>query len=60
MYRAYIADAVQIAGANTARFAGGSEIQVRFAEMAYDYHPDTRTAEEVTEQIRAKLSALRG
>lgn len=59
-YRAYVTDAAQIAGSNTARFAGGSEMRVRFAELVYDFHPDTRTAEEVTEHIRARLSALGG
>lgn len=59
-YRVYLTDAVQIAGANAARIAGGGELRIRFADLAYDYHPETRTADEVTEHIKAKLSALGG
>lgn len=60
MYRVFVTDAVQIAGANAARFAGGTEMKVRFADMAYDLPQDDRTAEEVTEHIKSKLRALGG
>lgn len=35
-------------------------MRVRFAELAYDYHPEERTADEITEHIKAKLLALGG
>lgn len=60
-FRSYVADALQIAGSNTARFAGGSELTVRFSDLAYDFQPqETRTAEEIKEGIVAKIKALGG
>lgn len=47
-------------GANTARFAGGSELRVRFSELAYEFREDNRTADDVKDSIRKKLQALGG
>lgn len=54
-YRIYITDALLVIGENTKRFAGGSSMKVRYADILYPKPEETRTAEEIKQHFISKL-----
>lgn len=57
-YRVYVTDAVRLISENTAHYGGGSYISCRFADLYEPKKAETRTAEQVRDDIRAKIRAL--
>lgn len=64
VFRAYVTDALKAIAENTARFAGGSYMQARFASIAgygsgkKDAPEKVQTEEEIISRISGKLRAL--
>lgn len=50
-YRIYVTDCLKVIGENTARFAGGSSLTKRYAEVIDPLPVDNRTGEEIAEDI---------
>ena len=46
-YRVYVTDALKIIGENTAKYAGGSYMKVRYLDVENPKPEETRTPEEV-------------
>lgn len=62
-YRIYCTDCLKIIAENTAKFAGGSTLTARYAEVIGLSAPEkeeTRTSEEIIASISAKLNKLGG
>lgn len=59
-YRIYVADALKIIGENLAKAWGGSSLNVRLYDLLEEKTApeDTRTAEEIIADMRAKLDAM--
>lgn len=53
-YRIYVTDALRVAAENTARFASGNYIKVRYADIIEPKKQDNRTCEEITADIVAR------
>lgn len=53
-YRIYVTDALRVVAENTARFASGNYIKVRYADMIEPKKQDNRTCEEITADIVAR------
>ena len=51
-YQIYVTDTLRHIAANTARFAGGSYPENRFADLVYPPREETRTEEELIAQVR--------
>ena len=60
VYRAYVTDALRILGENTAKYAGGGYIQMRFIDLIDRKPNETRTSAEIVDTIRAKLRRIGG
>lgn len=61
LYRIYITDALKILTENTSNFAGGTKIEQRFADLAYeDKKPQkqTESADEIKERIKNGINNL--
>ncbi len=57
-YRNYVTDALKILTENTAKANGGKYLQLRYAELFEPTKEETRSAEEVIENIKEKLRRL--
>ena len=55
VYQIYITDTLRLITENTAKFVGGSYIKMRYADMIEPVKKETRTPEEIIENIRNKL-----
>lgn len=53
-YRIYVTDALRLVAENTARYASGDYIKVRYAEIIEPKKQDNRTCEEITADIVAR------
>ena len=53
-YRIYVTDALRLVAENTARYASGNYIKVRYAEIIEPKKQDNRTCEEITADIVAR------
>ena len=53
-YRIYVSDALRIITENTAKFAGGSFVKARYAELIKPQHKDDRSAEDIAAEIIIK------
>lgn len=64
-YRVYVTDALRLIGENTAKFAGGNFITVRFADIikpdSHEAEIDDRTAQEIVDDIvsRAGITVVK-
>lgn len=54
----YITDALRLITENTAKFAGGSYIQVRYADIIKPKPVETRTAKEIIADLSKKLDRI--
>ncbi len=54
-YKVYISDVLRIISENTAKYSGGSYVKVRYSELIDPPKKETRTSEEIIENIRNKL-----
>lgn len=54
-FRFYVTDCLQIMAENTAKFAGGRYMTMRFADIVDPPKEDTRTPEEIIEKIKKGL-----
>ena len=59
-YRIYVTDCLKFISENTARQAGGTSFNKRYAELIDKKPVETRTSEEVIDSIRSKLQKLGG
>lgn len=59
-YRIYVTDGVKIITENTARFFGGRHFETRFIDVIEPKPEETRTADEIIENIRDKIKKLEG
>lgn len=57
-YRIYVADSLRIIGENTARYAGGSYIKARLADIVEPKKQDDRSCEEITADIVARCGLV--
>lgn len=57
-YKFYVTDVLKIMLEDVARHMGGSYVQVRFADIMNPPKKETRTAEEVINNIKDKLGKL--
>lgn len=57
-YRVYITDALKIVAENTAKYAGGPYLKVRYADIVNPPKEETRTADEVIEHMKKKLKEV--
>nr|DAL16896.1 MAG TPA_asm: hypothetical protein [Caudoviricetes sp.] len=57
-YRVYVTDALRIVTENTARFASGSYIKARYAEIVEPKKQDDRTCEEITADVVARCGLV--
>ena len=53
-YRIYVTDALRLVAENTARYASGDYIKMRYAEIIEPKKQDNRTCEEITADIVAR------
>ena len=57
-YRIYVTDCLKLMSENTARYAGGSNVSVRYYDLIKKPVVETRTSEEIIDGIKAKLKAM--
>lgn len=57
-YRIYMTDCVRIMTENTARFGGGTYIRARYVDVIDPKPQDTRTCEEITEDIVSRCGLV--
>lgn len=55
VYRIYTTDALKVIAGNTAKYAGGSCMKARYADIIYPQPEETRTAGEIIDSIKRKL-----
>jgi metal-dependent amidase/aminoacylase/carboxypeptidase family protein len=58
-YQSYIADCLKAIADNTANMYGGTTIRLRYADLISNEKPETRTEEEVINDIKEKLRAIK-
>ncbi len=51
----YLTDTLRIIGENTAKYAGGSYIKKRYADIIIPHKEETRTGEEIINYMKNKL-----
>lgn len=51
-------DALRIIGENTARYAGGSYLNTRWADIIHPPKEETRTADEIIEHMKRRLASV--
>lgn len=56
----YIADCVRLLTENTAKFGGGSYVNLRYEDIINPKPEETRSPEEVINNVKMGLSRLRG
>ncbi len=56
----YVTDALKAVAENTAKYAGGGYIKVRYIEIIDPPPEETRTGEEIIAQMKAKLGQIGG
>lgn len=59
-YRVYVTDALKIICENTARYADGSCIGMRYIDLINPKPEDTRTGDDVIEHMKLKLRTIGG
>lgn len=57
-YRVYVTDALKMIGENTARYAGGGYLKVRFADLIDPKPAETRTPEQIIEHMKQKIASV--
>ncbi len=57
-YRIYVTDALRLVAENTARYASGDYIKMRYAEIIEPKKQDNRTCEEITADIVARCGLV--
>lgn len=60
LWRDYVAESLRIITENTSKFAGGSYINVKFADIINPPPAETRTGDEIIEHMKAKLAQIGG
>ena len=58
-YRIYITDTLRMLTENTAAFAGGHYMNRRFIELIAPAKEETRTEDEIIEQIRRRVEEVK-
>ena len=60
IYRSYVTEALKIISENTSKFFGGGYLNIRYTDILENINKpkETRTAEEIIENIRDKLINL--
>lgn len=56
-YRIYVTDALKIIGENTARYAGGSYMKIRYFDIEEPKPRETRTPEEIITHMKQKIAS---
>lgn len=54
-YQHYVAECLRVISENTAKFGGGSYVQVKLQDILNPKPVDNRTAEDIIDGIRKKL-----
>lgn len=54
----YVTDALRVIGENTAKYAGGSYLKARWADIINPPKEDTRTADEIIEHMKKRLKEV--
>lgn len=58
LYKNYVTEALRYLTENTAKAHGGSYLKVRYSELIEPIKEETRTADEIVEDLREKLRRL--
>lgn len=56
----YMTDALRVIGENTAKYAGGSYLKARWADIINPPKEDTRTADEIIALVKKRLEEVSG
>lgn len=56
-YRIYVTDALKIIGENTAKYAGGSYMKIRYLDIEEPRPKETRTSEEIIAHMKQKIAS---
>lgn len=59
-WRLYVAEGVRMIAENTAKFAGGSYMTAKWADIVNPKPVETRTPEQVIEQVMTRLKEVSG
>lgn len=57
-YQLYITECLRMITENTARFGGGSYMQLKYSELIEPKPQDNRTADEIIQGIKTKVNNL--
>ena len=60
VYRAYVTDALKIITENTAKYASGRYMEVRYFDVESPKPPETRTPDEIIGQMKTKIARIGG
>jgi hypothetical protein len=58
-YKNYVTECLRIITENTAKFGGGSYMQIKFSELIDQKPQDDRTADEIIQGIKEKVENLK-
>lgn len=59
-YRVYVTDALKIITENTAKYASGNYMKVRYLDFEDPKPPETRTSDEIISQMKMKIARIGG
>ena len=59
-YRVYVTDALKTITENTAKYAGGSYMKVRYFDVESPKPSETRTPDEIIGQLKMKIAQIGG
>lgn len=59
-YRVYVTDALKTITENTAKYASGSYMKVRYFDAESPKPPETRTSDEIIGQMKIKIARIGG
>lgn len=55
LFKSYVSECLRIIAENTAKFAGGNYIELKYSDLIEPKPAERRTAEEIISGIRSKL-----
>lgn len=59
-YRVYVTDALKIITENTAKYASGNYMKVRYLDFEDPKPPETRTSGEIIQNMKDKIARIGG
>ena len=59
-FRTYVTDALKTITENTAKYAGGNYMKVRYYDIENPRPAETRSGKEIIDQMKAKIARIGG